>query len=150
MIEYMFEESETAARSLVDRICGSSRDENRAAVQKLVSVGDLYLLRQREFGDCAAWSTDPIDWRHNDDGDLEVTITLPRLRPLAEWRGDEYGEDIVLIVDPGANIESIKVIYTATAHGYGDVFESEPITVPVEKVAMLDVLRKVMEAKKAS
>jgi hypothetical protein len=50
----------------------------------------------------------PIHWRHNDDGDLEATITLPRLRPLAEWRGDEYGEDIVLIVDPGANIESIK------------------------------------------
>jgi len=79
-----------------------------------------------------------------------VTITLPRLRLLAEWRGDEYGEDIVLIVDPGANIESIKVTYTATAHRYGDVFEGEPITVPVEKVAMLDVLRKVMEAKKAS
>ena len=61
MIEYMFEESETAARSLVDRICGSSRDENRAAAQKLVSVGDLYLLRQREFGDCAAWSTDTTE-----------------------------------------------------------------------------------------
>ena len=57
----MFEESATAARSLVDRICGSSRDENRAAAQKLVSVGDLYLLRQREFGDCAAWSTDTME-----------------------------------------------------------------------------------------
>lgn len=35
----------------------------------------------------------PFDWRHTDDGDLEVAITLPRLRPLSEWRGDEYGED---------------------------------------------------------
>ena len=58
--------------------------------------------------DTSVQPTYPIHWRHNDDGDLEVTITLPRLRPLAEWRGDEYGEDIVLIVDPGANIESIK------------------------------------------
>ena len=57
----MFEESETAARSLIDRICGSSRIENRAAAQKLVSIRDLYLLRQREFGDCAAWSTDTTE-----------------------------------------------------------------------------------------
>ncbi|GKT31783.1 hypothetical protein ADUPG1_002105, partial [Aduncisulcus paluster] len=90
----------------------------------------------------------PFDWRHNDDGDLEVTITLPRLRPLSEWRGDEYGEDIVLIVDPGADIESINVTYTATAHGYGDVFEGDTIGVPIEKVAMLDVLRTVIEANK--
>lgn len=90
----------------------------------------------------------PFDWRHNDEGDLEVTITLPRLRPLSEWRGDEYGEDIVLIVDPRPEIESINVTYTATAHGYGDVFEGDAITVPVEKVAMLDVLRTVMQAKK--
>ena len=43
-----------------------------------------------------------------------------------------------------------QITYTATAHGYGDVFEGEPITVPVEKVATLDLLRKVMKAKKAS
>jgi hypothetical protein len=30
------------------------------------------------------------------------------------------------------------------------VFEGEPITVPVEKVAMLDVLLEVIEAQKAS
>lgn len=91
----------------------------------------------------------PFDWRHNDDGDLQVTITLPRLRPLSEWRGDEYGEDIVLIVDPG-NVDSIEVTYTATAHGYGDVFEGEPIAVPVAKAPMFDVLRQVMEANKPS
>jgi hypothetical protein len=41
-------------------------------------------------------------------------------------------------------------MYTATAHGYGDVFEGEQITAPVEKVAMLDVLLEVIEAQKAS
>ena len=92
----------------------------------------------------------PIDWRHNDDGQLEVTIALPRLRPLKEWRSDEYGEEIVLVVDPGADVDEITVTYIATAHGYGDVFEGEPITVPVEKVAMLDVLLDVIEAQKAS
>ena len=92
----------------------------------------------------------PIDWLHNDDGDLEVTITLPRLRPLKEWRSDEYREEIVLVVDPGADVDEITVTYIATAHGYGDVFEGEPITVPVEKVAMLDVLLDVIEAQKAS
>jgi hypothetical protein len=99
--------------------------------------------------DTSVQPTYPIHLRHNDDGDLEVTITLPRLRLLAEWRGDEYGEDIVLIVDPGANIESIKSPIPRPP-GYGDVFEGEPITVPVEKIATLDVLRKVMKAKKAS
>jgi hypothetical protein len=27
----------------------------------------------------------PIDWRHNDDGDLEVAVTLPQLRPHPAW-----------------------------------------------------------------
>ena len=57
----MFEESETAARSLVDRISASSRAEARAAAQMLVSIGDLFRLRLREFGDCAAWSTDTTE-----------------------------------------------------------------------------------------
>lgn len=93
----------------------------------------------------------PIQWRHNDDGDLEVTITLPRLRPHPEWRSDDYADDVVLVVDPGVDVDAITVTYTATAHGYGDVFEGEPITVPVESVAMLDVLREVIDAtRKAS
>lgn len=88
----------------------------------------------------------PIEWRHNEDGELEVTITLPRLRPHPEWRSDDYGDDIVLVVDPSVDVDEVTVTYTATAHGYGDVFEGEPITVPVERAAMLDVLRSVIDA----
>jgi hypothetical protein len=88
----------------------------------------------------------PIEWRHNDDGDLVVMVTLPRLRPVPEWRSDEYGEEIVLVVDPGVGGDEIIVTYTATADGYGDVFEGDPITVPVERVPMLDVLRDVIDA----
>ncbi|GFG62812.1 hypothetical protein MKUB_28930 [Mycobacterium kubicae] len=88
----------------------------------------------------------PIEWRHNDDGDLEVTVTLPQLRPHPEWRSDEYGDDIVVVVDPGLEADEIAVTYTATAHSYGDVFEGEQIALPVEKEPMLDVLRRVIAA----
>lgn len=88
----------------------------------------------------------PIEWRHNDDGDLEVTITLGRLRPHPEWRSDDYSEEIVLVVDPDVDVDEIVVTYTATAYGHGDVFEGKPITVPVKRVPMLDVLHDVVEA----
>ncbi len=88
----------------------------------------------------------PVEWRHNDDGDLEVTITLPQLRPHPEWRSDEYADDIVLVVDPELDISDVKITYTATAQGYGEVFEGDPIVIPVEKVEMLDVLRDVIDA----
>jgi hypothetical protein len=90
----------------------------------------------------------PIEWRHNDDGDLEVTITLARLRPHPEWRSESVGEDIVLVVDPDMAVDEITVTYTATAHGYGKAFVGDPFTVPVEKVDMLDVLREAFEATK--
>jgi hypothetical protein len=77
---------------------------------------------------------------------LEVTITLPQLRPHPEWRSDEYGDDIVLVVDPGFDVSEVKVTYTATAQGYGEMFEGLPIVIPVEKVEMLDVLRGVIDA----
>lgn len=92
----------------------------------------------------------PISWRHNDNGDLEVTVTLKLLRPLSEWRGDDYGPDFVLIVEPSANVDSVEVTYVATAAGYGDVFEGEPITVPVQKLATLEVLRDVIDATRES
>ena len=88
----------------------------------------------------------PIEWRHNDDGDLEVTVTLERLRPHPEWRSDDYGEEIVLVVNPEVDVDEIVVTYTATAYGYGDVFEGNPINVPVKRVPMLDVLHDVIEA----
>jgi hypothetical protein len=112
-----------------------------------VSVRDpLYYTAVAPTLHLARPSDYPIEWRHNDDGDLEVMITLPRLRPVPEWRSDEYGEEMVLVVDPGEEVDEITVTYTATADGYGDVFEGEPISVPVERVAMLDVLRDVIDA----
>ena len=75
-----------------------------------------------------------------------MTITLPSLRPHPEWRSDRFDDDVVLVVDPGVDIDEVEVTYTATAQGYGDVFEGEPITVPIERVDMLEVLRNVMEA----
>jgi hypothetical protein len=83
----------------------------------------------------------PVDWRHNDDGDLEVTVTLSRLRPFPEWRSEKHRDDIVLVVNPDVDIDEITVTYTATAHGYGKAFVGDPFTIPAEKVAMLDVLK---------
>ena len=105
------------------------------------------------FGTGIAWdlprparpSDYPIEWQQNDDGDLEVTITLPRLRPHPIWRSESAGEDIVLVVDPGMDVDEITVTYTATAHGYGKPFVGDPFTVPVTKVDMLDVLRQALE-----
>ena len=88
----------------------------------------------------------PIEWRHDDDGDLEVTITLRQLRPHPEWRSDEYGDEVVLVVEPDTEMSNVTVTYTATAQGYGDVFEGDPKLILVEKVDMLDVLREVIDA----
>ncbi|OBI98395.1 hypothetical protein [Mycobacterium asiaticum] len=88
----------------------------------------------------------PIEWRHNDDGDLVVTVTLPQLRPHPEWRSEHHGEDIVLVVDPEDAGDEITVTYTATAYPYGKPFVGDPFTIPVEKAAMRDVLRTVQDA----
>uniref|UniRef100_A0A5Q5CHU4 HNH nuclease domain-containing protein n=1 Tax=Mycobacterium sp. (strain JLS) TaxID=164757 RepID=A0A5Q5CHU4_MYCSJ len=57
----MFEGSQTAARSLVDRIAGSSRAANQSTARMLVAVGDLYRLRLREVGDSAYAACDTVD-----------------------------------------------------------------------------------------
>lgn len=89
----------------------------------------------------------PIEWRHDDNGDLEVTITLHQLRPHPEWRSDDYGDEIVLIVNPkDQGSAEVTFSYTVTAQGYGEVFEGGPTVVDVEKLEMLDVLRGVMDA----
>ncbi|MGV0748054.1 hypothetical protein [Mycolicibacter minnesotensis] len=88
----------------------------------------------------------PIEWRHNDDGDLEVTINLARLRPHPVWRTESVGEDVVLVVEPDSDADQITVTYTVTAQGYGKAFVGEPFTVDVERVDMLDVLRNALEA----
>lgn len=87
----------------------------------------------------------PIEWRHNDDGDLEVTITLAQLRPHPVWRTESVGEDAVLVVEPDSDADQITVTYTVTAQGYGKEFVGEPFTVDVERVDMLDVLRNALE-----
>ncbi|MDT5099240.1 MAG: hypothetical protein QOC76_2977, partial [Mycobacterium sp.] len=57
----MFEESDIAARSLVDRICASARAENRAAADGLASIYALYRLRLREAGGRDDWAMDTIE-----------------------------------------------------------------------------------------
>ena len=83
----------------------------------------------------------PVEWRHNDDGDLVVTVTLPQLRPYPEWRSEHHGDDVVLIVDPGLDSDEITVSYTVTASGYGKHLVGEPFTVPVERESMYEVLK---------
>lgn len=83
----------------------------------------------------------PIEWRHNDDGDLVITVTLPELRPHPEWRSEHHGDDVVLVVDPDDETDQITVSYSATAHGYGKEVYGGPFTVPVERANMRAVLR---------
>lgn len=90
----------------------------------------------------------PIEWQHNDDGDLEVTITLAQLRPHPVWRSESIGKDVVLVVEPDSDADQIIVTYTVTAQGYGKEFVGEPFTVDVERVDMLDVLRNALEVTK--
>ncbi|BCI53729.1 hypothetical protein NIIDNTM18_30070 [Mycolicibacterium litorale] len=74
----MFEESQTAARSLVDRIVGSARTANQATARMLVAVGDLYRLRLREVGDAAYAACDTVD-----AVSAEVAAALTISTPLA-------------------------------------------------------------------
>lgn len=79
----------------------------------------------------------PVDWRHNESGDLEVTINLPRLRPHPPARQD-YDDVVVIVDDPDR--ESVTVTYTVTAEGYGTVFEGDATELPVERIDMFDSL----------
>ena len=88
----------------------------------------------------------PVEWRQNENGDLEVTITLDRLRPYPAWRSEAVGDDIVLMVETDTDVEEITVAYTVTAQGYGTHFIGETFTVPVERVPMLEVLRRALKA----
>ncbi|MGL5441977.1 MAG: hypothetical protein ACRDDJ_05860, partial [[Mycobacterium] stephanolepidis] len=87
----------------------------------------------------------PVEWGHNEDNDLVVTITLPELRPRQVWRSAD--DDIVLLVRD-KNLHQVTVSYTATAVEYHDLFEGEPITVPVETTRMFDVFKAAYEASK--
>ncbi len=80
----------------------------------------------------------PVSWDHNNDGDLEVTINLPQLRPHPPQRLTE--DDIVLIAQT-ATPASLTVSYTVTARGYGTVFDGEPIDIPVRQISMFASLQ---------
>ncbi len=85
----------------------------------------------------------PVEWEDNDDGDLEVTITLAELRPHPPWR---HNADDVVLVLRNLNLDEVTVTYTVTALGYGTVFEGEPFTVRVEQVDVYDAVKTAMEA----
>lgn len=89
----------------------------------------------------------PVKWEDNDDGDLEVTITLAQLRPHPAWR---HNEDDVVLVLRNQDLDEVTVTYTVTAHGYGTVFEGEQFTVRVEQVDVFDAVQAAMEASRHS
>lgn len=80
----------------------------------------------------------PVTWDHNDDGHLEVTITLAELRPHPPWR--HTGDDVVLVLR-NISLSEVTVTYTVTAHGYGTVFEGDPFTLPVEQVDIFEAVK---------
>ncbi|MEE2855660.1 MAG: HNH endonuclease signature motif containing protein [Actinomycetota bacterium] len=47
--------------ALLERICSSSRAENRAAGERLVAIGELDMLRLRQYGERETWATDTWD-----------------------------------------------------------------------------------------
>jgi hypothetical protein len=47
--------------ALLDRICSSSRAENHAAGERLAAIGELDMLRLREYGERETWATDTWD-----------------------------------------------------------------------------------------
>ncbi len=100
------------------------------------------------FGSIAAYNfkpappaDHPVEWENNDDGDLEVTITLAELRPHPPWRHNE--NDVVLVLR-NPDLDEVTVTYTVTAHGYGTVFEGEPFTIAVEQVDAFDAVQAAM------
>jgi uncharacterized protein DUF222/HNH endonuclease len=49
------------SEALLERICSSSRAENQAAGERLVAIGELDMLRLRQFGERETWTTDTWD-----------------------------------------------------------------------------------------
>lgn len=83
----------------------------------------------------------PVTCDHNDDGDLEVTITLTTLRPRKTWTSGD--EDIVLVPRTD-DVDEVSVTYTVTADGYNELFEGGPIPVPVERVSAFNTFADIL------
>lgn len=47
--------------ALLERICSSSRAENQAAGERLAAIGELDMLRLRQYGERETWATDTWD-----------------------------------------------------------------------------------------
>ena len=77
----MFDESTTAASSLINRICSSARAENRAAADVLVSIDNLYRLRLREVGANDDWAVDTVE-----EVTAEIAAALRISQGLATYR----------------------------------------------------------------
>lgn len=85
----------------------------------------------------------PVEWDHNDDGDLIVKITLPELRPREIWTSDD--DDVVLVLRDRAQTE-VEVTYTLTAREYDYVYEGEPRQMAMEQVSAFDSIQSALRA----
>jgi len=62
ILEHMFDqpfyvtEDTPQSQALVERISGLARTENRAAAQRLDTIGDLWLIRLRDCGEREDWN----------------------------------------------------------------------------------------------
>lgn len=87
----------------------------------------------------------PVDYDHDEDGHLRVTITLPELRPRKLWVSED--QDVVLVLRE-LDLDEVTVTYTATAYQHDDVYEGVPRMVPVERVPAWDCFRSAYDAAK--
>lgn len=90
----------------------------------------------------------PVTYGHNDDGDLEVIITLPTLRPRKTWTSND--DDIVVMLptngsDDTDDVDEIVVTYTVTADPYNELFEGGPLSVPVERISALETAAEILK-----
>ena len=58
LFERRYPSTTAQSAALVDRICSSSRGENRAAAEQLAAIGDLLAYRLTRCSDTAAWAID--------------------------------------------------------------------------------------------
>lgn len=68
---------------------------------------------------------------------VTVTIDLPRLRPHPAWENEQ--DDLVLLA---VDREAAEIVaqWTATAQGYGEHYEGDPVRIPVQAISVADAL----------